>query len=184
MNLVKRILMSVGYPRQTAPATETNACATVQLSHQVTGEIQDGLPRVQHYGFASATLVGCDHVTVYPEGDRAKGASIASNDQRFRPKGMAAGEVKIYDNANQSIYLQTGSKIVVTGVSEIDFWISGTLIAKITATGLAVNGTITATGDITGDEGSASLVDMINHKHTYTPGTGTPTETSAPVPGT
>jgi phage gp45-like len=185
MNSGKRVAFGQGIGRLSAPADETKSVQMIQIQNQTTSEgPQDGIPSVQTYGLASSPLRGCDHILIYAEGDRSKGIAIASNDQRFRPKGMLGGEVMLYDNATQRVYLQGGTKVVINAATEIDMEIDGTLVAKITAAGLAITGSITATGDITGGFGGGDAVDMQHHTHTYTPGSGTPTATSEPVAGT
>jgi phage gp45-like len=182
-DVCRRVLALAGIPRSTAPAVETSNIQTVQVTHQVTGEVQDGVPSMQLFGFASSSNPGTDHFVIYLEGDRSKGVAIASNDQRVRPKGLLGGESKVYDASGQFIYLQAGTKIIVNGVTEIDFQISGALVGKFTASGLAVTGTITSTGNITAGFGGSDQVDMQHHDHIYNPGGGSPTQTSQPVAG-
>jgi phage gp45-like len=182
--LSRKALNNVGLTRSSAPANENGPCQLLQLQHTGTGEVHDSIPSVQIYGFASSPMPGCDHVTIYAEGDRSKGITIGSNDQRLRPKGMISGESQIHDASGQFLYLQAGSKIVVNAVSEIDVQINGSLVLKVTSTGIAVTGSITATGDITGGFGGGDAVEMQHHTHTYIPGSGSATQTSGPVAGT
>jgi phage gp45-like len=182
--LARRVLMMVGLPYTSAPATETGSAQVLQLTHHNTGEQHDGVVSLQMFGFASSPMPGCDHLVVYAEGDRTKGFAVASNDQRVRPKGMAAGESQQYDNAGQRIYLKAGTAIVVNAKTEIDFQINGTLVGKFTSAGLAVTGAITATGNITAGFGGGDQIDMQHHTHTYNPGGGAPTPTTAPIAGT
>lgn len=49
---------------------------------------------------------------------------------------------------------------------------------------IAVTGSITATQNITAGEGGGDQIDLLNHTHLYTPGTGTPTQTAKPTAGT
>ena len=49
---------------------------------------------------------------------------------------------------------------------------------------LVVDGTITATQDITANYGTSDAVLLQAHTHLYTPGTGTPTQTAPPTAGT
>jgi phage baseplate assembly protein V len=184
MTWARRIATHLGIGRVSAPPNETQAVQYIQVSHQITGEVQDGVPSVQIYGLAASPLVGCDHIIAYAEGDRSKGIAIASNDQRFRPKNMLQGEVMLYDNATQRVYFQSGTKIVINATSEIDVQIGNALVMKITSGGVAVTGNITATGDITGGFGGSDVVEMQHHTHTYIPGSGSATQTSGPVAGT
>jgi len=179
----RRLLMMATIPVSSAATIETGGGQMVQLSHR-TGEIQDGVQSMQLFGFTSSPNKGADHLVIYLEGDRSKGVAVASNDQRVRPKGMAGGETQIYDASGQQVYLKTGTQILINAKTEIDFQINGTLVGKFTSAGLAVTGVITATGEITAGLGGSDQIDMFNHTHLYTPGSGTPTQTARPTAGT
>lgn len=104
---------------------------------------------MQNYGFASATLPGCDHVTVQIAGDSSNGFSIATNDQNFRPKNMTGGSVMVYDNSGNSILLANG-QITITAPTGITIQTPTT----------HYTGNVTVDGDVT-----AGTVSLRHHTH-------------------
>jgi len=85
------------------------------------GEVRGGIERMQNYGFTSVPLPGAEGVYLSLGGDRDHGVVIVADDRRYRVKGLAAGEVAIYDDQGQKIVLYRdrieveGAKIVVKG---------------------------------------------------------------------
>ena len=60
------------------------------------GEEIAGVEQMQEYGFASQPLRGCEAVVLFAGGDRNHGYIINTDDPRFRPLGLAPGEVAVY----------------------------------------------------------------------------------------
>jgi phage gp45-like len=150
--LANRIKSIIGVGRSTTSSQEA-ATATVQVAFVGTAnggqELRDGVPVMQQYGIASATLPGCDYAVTFISGDKTKGVAVASNDRRYRPTTLKAGEVMVHDNLGRQIYLSAAG-IVINGNG-----------APVTINAnVQVNGTITATGDIVGNGHSLS-----NHVH-------------------
>jgi phage gp45-like len=164
-HMARRIVAMLGLGRSTTQSVE-GSTATVQLSFigtQNAGpELRDGVPSMQHYGFASATLPGCDYAVMFLAGNRTHGVAVASNDQRYRPATLKPGEAVMYDNAGQEVYLSQ-SGIVVKSATSITLSAGGHTLV-INSTGILLDGGVYG-----------------NHEHTSnTPGT----PTSAPIAGT
>lgn len=77
-------------------------------------EVRD-CERYQEYGFTSVPLPGAEAITVCVGGSRDHGVVIATGDRRFRLKGLAAGEVALYDDQGQAIVLGRNKAISITG---------------------------------------------------------------------
>lgn len=86
----------------------------VQLSDR---EVRDNTPRVAEYGFASMPLPGCQALVVFVGGDRSNAAIVGTNDETHRMKNLQPGEVAIYDDQGQSVYI-TRSGIVIDGAGK------------------------------------------------------------------
>lgn len=98
-----RVLLMVGRGRV---ATVDDA-GPVQL-HQLSlldDETKDATPYVLHYGFACSPPPGTDAVAVFVGGERTNGVVIATNNRTYRLKGLANGDVALYDNRGQVVRL-------------------------------------------------------------------------------
>ena len=111
----------------------------------LSGETRDRVERMQEYGFTSVPLPGCRGIALFVGGDRSHGAVIATEDNRYRKKGLDAGEVAIYTDEGDSIYLKRGRIIQITA-----------------ANGVVVNApaVTVASGDVI-----ASGISLVNHVH-------------------
>jgi phage baseplate assembly protein V len=141
--LWRRMLFVVGRGRiKTGDDSGQVQKQQIQLSDT---EIRDNTPRVGEYGFASMPLPGCHGIVVFVAGDRSNGVIIGTNDQVHRMKNLLPGEVAIYDDLGQSVYL-TRNGIVVNGGG---FPINVTNTPLVTMqTSLHVTGNIVADGDV------------------------------------
>jgi phage baseplate assembly protein V len=77
-------------------------------------QINDDMPRLAEFGFTSMPPNGSDVVVVFIAGDRSTGAVVATGHQTSRLKNLKSGEVAIYDDQGQSVYLTRGG-IVING---------------------------------------------------------------------
>lgn len=114
--LWQRLLLVVGRGRiQTG-----NDAGPVQLQQVRVDalEIRDNTLRVAEYGFTSMPKPGCHAVMIFVGGDRSNGVIIGTNDQTARLKNLQPGEVAIYDDQGQSVYI-TRSGIVVNGGGQL-----------------------------------------------------------------
>jgi phage baseplate assembly protein V len=88
-------------------------CQAVGLK-LIAGEVKDNVEHLEPYGFTSAAKDGAEVLVVFPGGDRSHGVVVTVADRRYRLKGLARGEVAIYDDQGQSVTL-TRKGIVVNG---------------------------------------------------------------------
>lgn len=82
-------------------------------------EVKGGVERYQEYGFTSVPLEGAEALAAFIGGNRDHGIVICVADRRVRLKGLAAGEVALYDDQGQKVVLHrdhtrvTAGKVVV-----------------------------------------------------------------------
>ncbi|CAN5788744.1 phage baseplate assembly protein [soil metagenome] len=77
-------------------------------------EIVDNMPAPHDYGYTSNPPLNSDIFANFLGGNRKNGIVIAIGNQTYRMKNLKSGEVAIYDNIAQSVYL-TQAGIVVNG---------------------------------------------------------------------
>lgn len=82
-------------------------------------ELRDQTPVLYHFGYTANPPVGTDAALNFGDGDRSRGMVVASNNQPVRPKGLLAGEVMIYDNAGNHVYLRQGGIIEVIAATKV-----------------------------------------------------------------
>lgn len=83
------------------------------------GELIDGVPRIQNYGFTGVPpAAGSDAVVVFLGAEREQGIIVAMENQQFRLKGLESGEVAIYDDLGNVFKLGRDS-VEVTAVTKI-----------------------------------------------------------------
>lgn len=129
----------------TTDSTESGVVQTVQ-ARVTASEVHDKISSVQQYGVASGLLSGCDILVVHVAGDNSAPVAVASNDRRYRPTGMSAGEVKLYDNNGQFVYLQSGTTIVISGKEHVNI-LANTDVTITANTDVTINApTITLNG--------------------------------------
>jgi phage baseplate assembly protein V len=118
-------------------------------------ETSDSVVTLGLYGVASSPLPGASAMILNLAGNNQNGAVIATQDGRYRPKGMVGGEVQLYDNNGQSVYLTvTGGKMSVRIVAKDEVSITANTSIVLTAPGVTVNGNLTVTGNLTGGTGA------------------------------
>ncbi|WP_432731460.1 phage baseplate assembly protein V [Variovorax sp. W6] len=111
----RRLQMALGVGR----ITTGNDSGLVQM-HQVklTGnDVRDNTARVVEYGFTSMPKPGCQALLIFVAGDRSNGVIVGTNDESARLKNLKPGEVAIYDDQGQSIWLKrTGIEVDGAGL--------------------------------------------------------------------
>ena len=106
--------------------------------------------RYQHYGFTSVPHPGAEAITLSIGGSRDHVVVVADGDRRYRLKGLADGEVAIYDDLGQAVHLKRsgievyGTEKVTVTAPETEF--TGNVLIGGNAT---VEGNITVTGNVT-----------------------------------
>lgn len=68
------------------------------------GEVQDGVERMQQYGFTSVPLAGMEAILAAVGGMRSHTICLMVNDAQYRLK-LEAGDVAIYDHRGQAVKL-------------------------------------------------------------------------------
>jgi len=110
--LARRILLMMARGSVTL-VDDTKPVQMLQL--RVNGlELIPDIPRYAEYGFTSNPPDGTQAVIASKNGDRNDGIVIATSNAKYRMKGLATGEVAIYDDSGQSVYLSAAG-IVVNG---------------------------------------------------------------------
>ncbi|PXX49366.1 phage baseplate assembly protein V [Aquitalea magnusonii] len=173
--LMNRVWMLVGRGK-IGPVNDAGAIQVVQVQLGAS-EVRDNTRRAAEYGFTSNPPSGTDAVLVFVGGDRSNGVIVATNHQPSRLKGLLPGEVAIFDNQGQSIYLTRGG-IVVNGAG-LPMTVNNTPTITVNAEAkvvlntpeLNVAGQINAGGDITdnADAGGKSMAQMrsIYNRHDH-----------------
>ena len=87
----------------------------------IAGDPKEGVEHLEPYGFTSAAQNGAEAVVLFPGGDRSHGMAVIVADRRYRLKGLARGEVAIYDDQGQSVTLTRGGIVVDGGGKPIVF---------------------------------------------------------------
>lgn len=127
-------------------------CQALGLS-LIAGEQKEDVEHLEPYGFTSAAQDGAEAVALFPSGDRSHGLVLVVADRRYRLKGLARGEVAVYDDQGQSVTL-TRAGIVVDG--------GGKPITFTNAPKARFEMPIESTGDIKDncDSGGISMAEM------------------------
>ena len=103
---------------------------TVQVQ-LLDGEGIDDVERIQEYGFSSCPPAGSEGVFLSVGGNRDHGLIIATENRQFRVNGKKSGEMVIYDDLGQKVYLTRGG-IVIEGAG-LPVTIKDTPLVTITA---------------------------------------------------
>lgn len=149
LRTARRVMMALGIGRQTANTNETPNTPTVQAA-LAAGEMKADLPIMQEYGLASRPVPGSDLVIAFIGGDRTRGVVIATGDQRGRPKDLQPGEVCLF-------HPSTGSRVWLK--------LDGSISIMPANGKTALEGDLTASGTITGNEVVAQGVKLSGHVH-------------------
>lgn len=91
-------------------------CQMLQIE-MAGGEGKSDIEHMEPYGFTAAPHTGAEAVAAYFDGDRSHGVVLVVSDRRYRIKGLASGEVAVYDDQGQSVTL-TRAGIVVDGAGK------------------------------------------------------------------
>lgn len=138
-------------------------------------ESRDGVPDIAHYGFTSAPPPSARAVVVFANGDRGNGVAVATNDAASRKTGLASGEVAVYDNLGQTVYLTRSGIVIDAGANPVTVRSAGTVTVDAPL--------LSCTGDITSNTATdpvtlAQVRATFNgHEHPFAGGdTGVPTQ--------
>jgi phage baseplate assembly protein V len=116
--LARRILLMMARGSVTL-VDDTKPVQMLQL--RVNGlELIPDIPRYAEYGFTSNPPNGTQAVIASKNGDRNDGIVIATSNAKYRMKGLATGEVAIYDDSGQSVYLSAAGIVVDGGGKPVE----------------------------------------------------------------
>lgn len=170
-----RGLISRGVVKMT---DDTPKMQTIQATG-LAGELFNAAERFQNYGLSSVPLAGAEALIVFVGADRSHPVVLAVDDRTCRPLGLSPGEVKIYTDEGDFIYLARGN---ITEISTGTLRISATAKVEVTAPDIkfsatnfdvqagqntiegdtAISGSLAVTGDVT-----AGGVSSRTHVHPY-----------------
>lgn len=72
----------------------------------LTDEVQEDVERFSGYGFTSHPHPGAEALVAFVGGTRSHGVVVQVEDRRYRLKGLAEGEVAIFDDLGQVVHLK------------------------------------------------------------------------------
>jgi phage gp45-like len=171
-HVAQRALASVGRAAVNA-IDDTKLLQTLGLTGPLWGETPVGVQHLQNYGWASVPLAGAEASVIHVLGKRSHPLVIAVGDRRYRMKNMAGGEVAIYDDQGQYVYLSRNG-IVVNG--------DGKPILFQNAAYVSMQCDLHVTGEVIAKYGTAGSVTLSGHTTSgVTPGAGV---SGVPVGGT
>lgn len=102
-------------------------------------QVLDGVEHFQHYGLTSVPHPGAEGIALAIGGSTGHTVVINVDDRRYRLKGLAAGEVALYDDLGHKVHL-TRAGIMIDG--------GGHLVKLINLAKLRVEADIESTGQI------------------------------------
>jgi len=145
------------------------------------GEVRDELEHIEPYGFSSEPITDgkAEAFVMFLDGNRSNGIVFCVADRRYRITNMESGEVAIFDDQGQKVYLQRGGILLETP-KNLTAKVGGstTLTSSgnvdITAPQTTIHGPLTVDGPIsgksgmaiTGDDVTADGISLKNHVHT------------------
>jgi len=141
--LWRRILLVIGRGR-IALVDDSLPAQTVQV-RLGKDEVKDGIPRAGEYGFVSHPPSGTDAIVIFVAGERTNGVVIATNNQTFRLRNLATGEVAIHDDKGRFVLLGAAGIHVQGNADPILAETTGTITANAggdiaaTSSGGAIN---------------------------------------------
>ena len=131
-------------------------------------EVRDDLEHVEPYGFTSEPKDDeqPEAFALFFGGDRSHGIVFCVADRRYRLKNLKPGEVALYDDLGQKVYLtrdglviETPGTLTATVAKDASITVGGNLAAEVsgdaTLKASSVKGTLTVQGLITGKGGMA-----------------------------
>ena len=78
-------------------------------------ELQDDVERFQEYGFTSTPFTDAEALFLSVGGNRSHGVVVCVTDRRYRPLSLNAGDVCLYTDNGERVYLDRDNDIVNIG---------------------------------------------------------------------
>lgn len=131
-----------------AVLTNITTASPIQLiqGDGLAGEQLQDNELVQHYGFTSAPLAGTQMIVLPIGGKTAHGIVIGTEHTQYRLKGLANGEVALYDDQGQQVVL-TRQGIVIKGAG-LPITITDTPSITMDSALVHITGKLKVDGDI------------------------------------
>ncbi|STZ75574.1 phage baseplate assembly protein V [Bergeriella denitrificans] len=123
----------------------------VQLSALADETLQD-VEHLQQFGFTSHPPEGTEAVIIPLGGATSHGVIVATEHGNYRVKGLAGGEVAVYDQSGSSITLKQG-RLIKIDCDKLEIAAPGGV--KIDAPNVQCTAQLTAQGQINGNGGMA-----------------------------
>lgn len=126
-------------------------------------EALQGNEMMQHYGFTSVPLPGCEGIVVPVGGQTAHGVIIATEHGIYRLKSLKPGEVALYTDEGSKIVLKRGRLIEV----DCDVFKVNCQTWEVNASAKANfnTPTLTASAKVVAQDMVASGTSLHDHKH-------------------
>lgn len=181
-NIQSRVLLMIG--RGVLKAVSDNSNAQLCQVSLLDGELKSNVERIQDYGITSVPPEGSLATVLFVGGDRSNGLIIAAEDRKIRVKGLKAGEIAIYTDEGDEIYLKRGNEIALKTKT---MTVSAEAAVDITAPTITLNGavniseTLNVTQNITGQAevcdqtGNMTTIRSIFDAHTHKDSVQAPT---------
>ncbi|OUJ14209.1 phage baseplate assembly protein [Acetobacter sp. DsW_063] len=138
------------------------------------GSQRSAVPVAFPFGFgARVPTDGAVTHVVALGGDQADLLALPpSNPSVARVGGLSEGEAVLYDAVGQKVYLKGGTIVRIDVRTSLDVRVGGEVVLQVTATGAAITGDLTVSGDVeiggkatvSGDV-TAGDVSLEGHKH-------------------
>lgn len=140
--------------------TAIDSEAPIQLvqADGLAGEQLQDNELMQQYGFTSVPLAGTQMIVLPIGGKTAHGVVIASEHIASRIKNLKSGEVAIYDDQGQSVFL-TRQGIVVNG-GGLPVMVTNTPSVQIDSPTVTMTGDLTVDGAISANGNISTQADM------------------------
>jgi phage baseplate assembly protein V len=97
------------------------------------GETRDGIERFQEYGFTSVPEDGAEAAVLFVGGHRDHGIAVAVDDRRYRPTGLAGGEVCLYHKDGARVHFKADGSVEIIPKSGQDVRIGSADASKALA---------------------------------------------------
>ena len=161
--LYRRILTSIA-PVQITATDDSGPIHKAQVQVNGTPEAIDNVGVMQIYGLASHAMPGSDATAMFIHGRRDNPIIIATGNQQYRLRGLASGEVALYDKNGSIIKLAANGDISIIAASG-----NVSISAKSGNATVKITGDLQATGEITRGVGTSDSVTLGKHTHNHGP---------------
>jgi phage baseplate assembly protein V len=144
-----------------AVLTNIDSTTPIQLvqADGLAGEQLQDNELMQHYGVTSVPPAGAQLVVIPIGGKTAHGIIIATEHVQYRLKGLKSGEVALYDDLGQVVYL-TRSGIVIKGAG-LPVTVTDTPSVTLDTPTTHMTGNLVVDGDISNQGSIATQGDLV-----------------------